>query len=66
MRLLGGLYFLFQIVVHCRLVFDQAASMRQLGMEAMSNGDNEGAVKHFTAGILLDNSKTVLFVKRAT
>ncbi|XP_076809969.1 putative protein FAM10A4 [Clavelina lepadiformis] len=45
---------------------EQAMKMRQLGMEALSNGDNEGAVKHFTAGILLDNTRTVLFVKRAT
>nr|CAB3266625.1 putative protein FAM10A4 [Phallusia mammillata] len=45
---------------------DKAMDMRRLGMEAMQNGDNEGAIKHFTAGILLDNKKTVLFVKRAT
>jgi len=45
---------------------DEAMSMRSLGMQAMGDGDNEGAIKHFTAGILLDNSKTVLFVKRGT
>uniref|UniRef100_F6YI57 Hsp70-interacting protein N-terminal domain-containing protein n=1 Tax=Ciona intestinalis TaxID=7719 RepID=F6YI57_CIOIN len=45
---------------------DEAMKMRRLGMEAMSNGDNEGAIEHFTAGIKLDNTKTVLFVKRGT
>uniref|UniRef100_H2ZQB0 Hsp70-interacting protein N-terminal domain-containing protein n=1 Tax=Ciona savignyi TaxID=51511 RepID=H2ZQB0_CIOSA len=43
---------------------EEAMKMRQLGMEALGNGDNEGAVTHFTAGIKLDNTKTVLFAKR--
>merc|ERR1712055_799223 len=42
---------------------DEAMSMRSLAMQAMGDGDHEGAIKHFTAGIKLDNSKTVLFVK---
>lgn len=45
---------------------DEAMNMRSLGMQALGNGDNEGAIQHFTAGIKLDNTKTVFFVKRGT
>lgn len=40
--------------------------MKMLGIEALNNGDNEGAIKHLTSGIQLDPTKTVLFMKRAT
>ena len=37
-----------------------------LGIDALNSGDCEGAIKHFTSGIRLDSTKTVLFIKRAT
>jgi len=45
---------------------DQAMMKRSEGMKALSDGDVENAITLFTEGIKLDNSKTVLFVKRAT
>lgn len=45
---------------------DEAMSLRGKGMTAMSEGNNEEAINLFTQGIKLDNSRTVLFVKRAT
>jgi len=45
---------------------DEAMSFRGKGMAAMSEGNNQEAIDLFTQGIQLDNSRTVLFVKRAT
>jgi len=44
---------------------DEVDVFRSKGMEAFNKGEYEEAVNYFTSGILLDNNKTVLFVKRA-
>ena len=38
--------------------------MKTIGIESLNNGDYDSAIKHFTTGILLDNSTTSLYVKR--
>ena len=40
--------------------------MKMLGIDALNDGDCEGAIIYFTSGIKLDCTKTAMFIKRAT